>query len=284
MKIIYSLIYYCVMMKKRKSKGKIRRLPIIFGGIGIILMILSAYLFFCGPTRTTTFQNSQDVWDPAEPKGVFFFEFSSQGLIVANKPVHVKIVFFITQGLNISDLLPLTVVLPDAYAYPLKPDPQGVTYVAGEIEIKPAIGEGPASGESDVTFPQSGKFGYILFSKGEPVYVTVFDPYFYPVVEVEPASVWIFAHAIDSFLVISLLECGLFLEIIVFRPYIEVIGGKKRLPHRSLIGIYVILTILFSFVVYFAGTTFFGMSDGQAFSLVVPSGVVLFVGLLRYSR
>lgn len=274
------------MMTKRKSKGKLRHLPIIFGGIGIVLMILSAYLFFYSPTRTTTFQNSQDVWDPAEPKGMFFFNFSSQGLIVANKPVHVKIVFFITQGLNINDLLPLSVVLPDAYAYPLEPDPQGVTYVAGEVEITPAIDEGPASGESDVIFPQSGKFGYILFSKEEPVYVTTFDPYFYPVVEVEPASVWVFAHAIDSVIVISLLECGLFLEIIVLRSYIEVIGGKKkkRLPRRSLVGIYVTLTIFFSFVIYLAGTTFFGMSDGQAFALVVPSGVVLFVGLLRYSR
>jgi len=274
------------MVRKQKSKDRIRCLSVVFAGIGIVLMVSSAYLFFYSPTRTTTFQNSQDVWDPAEPKGMLFFNFSSQGAIAANKPVHVKVVFFITQGLNINDLLPLSVVLPDAYVYPLELDPQGVTYVAGEVEIRPAIGEGPASGESNVIFPRSGKFGYILFSKEKPVYVTTFDPYFYPVVEVEPASVWIFAHAIDSILVISLLECGLFLEIIVFRPYIEVISGKKkkRLPHRSLIGIYVILTILFSFVVYLAGTTFFGMSDSQAFALVVPIGVALFVGLLRYSR
>lgn len=273
-----------MIMSKQKSKRAIRHLPIIFAVIGIFLIILGAYLFFYSPTRKLTFQNSQDVWDPAEPKGAFFFNFSSEGPIAANKPVHVKIVFFITQGLNISDLLPLTVVLPDAYAYPKQLDPQGVTYVAGEIEIKPAVGEGPASGESDVIFPQSGKFGYILFSKGEPVHWTIFDPYFYPVVEVEPASVWILPQAIDRALVISLLEFGLFLEVLVFRPHIELLGGKKRLPRRSRIGIYVVLTILFSFLIYSAGTTFFGMSDSQAFTLVVPSSVVLFVGLLRYSR
>jgi len=272
------------MMKNLKSKGKIRLLPIIFVAMGILLIVLSAYIFFYSPTRAMTFQTSQDVWNGAEPKGMFFFNFSSAGLIAANKPVHVKTVFFITQGLNINDLLPLTVVLPDAYAYPLKPDPQGVTYGAGEIEIKPAIDNAPASGEADVIFPQSGKFGYILFSKGNPVYVTVFDPYFYAIVEVAPSSVWIFAHSIDSALVISLLECGMFLEIIVFRPYLELIGGKKRLPRRSKTGIYVILSIFFSFIVFFAGTTFFGMQDSQAFALVVTAGVALFVGLLRYGK
>lgn len=259
-----------------------QRLPTLFAAIGIVLIVLSGYLFLYRPSRATNFQNSQDVWDPANPKGMFFFNFSCEGLIAANKPVHVKAVFYITQGLNISDLFPLKIVLPDAYSYPLKADPLGVTYEAGEIEIKPVVGDGPASGESDVLFPQSGKFGYILFSKEQPVWITALEPMFYPIVEVEYASAGIFQHAIDSILSISLLELGLFLEIIVFRRKIELIGDKRRRPRVSRTGIYVVVTILFSFVIYFSGTALFGMSDNQSYILAVTAGVALFVGLIKY--
>ena len=120
-------------------------LSAIFALLGILLIALAGYLFFYRPSQAIVFQNSQDIWDPDEPQGAFFFNFSSQGFIAANKPVHVKVTFFITQGLNITDMLPLRIVLPDACAYPLKSDPQGVTYNAGEIEIKPASVSGPAS-------------------------------------------------------------------------------------------------------------------------------------------
>ncbi|MFB0503584.1 MAG: hypothetical protein ACETWE_07100 [Candidatus Bathyarchaeia archaeon] len=265
-------------------KGRTRHLPIAFSIIGIVMVISAGYVFFSSPISKTATQSVQDVWitEPdAEPKAALFFDFSSRGVIAANEPVHVKIAFFITRGLDISDFLPLTVVLPDAYAYPLEPDPQGVTYSAGEIEIQQAIGEGLARGESYVVFPQSGKFGYILFSKGKPVYVTTFEPYFRPVVEVEPASVWILMHTTYNALAISLMECGVFLEIIVFRRYLELIGGRKRLPPHSRIGSYAILTILSSFIIYFAASTFPEISDGEAFIFAVGTGVVLFVGLLK---
>lgn len=265
-----------------KIGKKMQRLSTIFAIIGIALILLSGYLFSYRPSGTTNFQNSQDVWDPFDPMGVFFFNFSSQGLIAANKPVHVKVVFYITQGLNISDLLPLKIILPDAYLYPLKPDPLNTTYEAGIIEINPAVSEGPASGESNVLFPQSGKFGYILFSKEQPVWINVFEPSFYPIVEIESAFAGTFQHAIDSVLTISLLEFGTFIEIVVFRRKIELIGDKRRRPRISRTGAYVAVSILFSFVVYFSGTVLIGMSDSESFGLAVGVGVALFVGLIRY--
>jgi hypothetical protein len=259
-----------------------KRLSAIFALLGILLMTSAGYLFFYRPSHAMVFQNSQDVWDPADPKGAFFFNFSSQGFIAADKPVHVKVTFFITQVLNITDLLPLRIVLPDAYAYPLKSDPQGVTYSAGEIEIKPASVSGPATGESDVIFPQSGKFGYIVFSKDKPVWITALEPYFYSVVEVAPAYIWTLAYALDSFLTICLLESGIFLEIIIFRRHIELVAGRRRPKPISRTGIYLISSVLFSFLIYFLGVSMFNMTESQAFVLAVPVGVTLFVGLIRY--
>ena len=210
-----------------------------FGSFGIFLMFMAGYIFFFRPSHVTIFQNSMDVWDPANPKGAFFFNFSSQGAIAAGRPVHVKVTFFITQGLNISDMLPLSIILPDSYAYPLKPDPQGVTYSAGDVEIKPVI-NGPATGEIDVIFPQSGKFGYIIFSKSTPVWVTSMEPFFYSIVEVEPANVGIFLASFESFLAVSLLELGIFLEVMVFRRHIELIAGRKRPVSKTRVGIYLL--------------------------------------------
>jgi len=264
------------------GKRKMRYLSAIFALLGILLITLAGYVFFYRPSHVIVFQNSQDVWDPADPKGVFFFNFSSQGFITANKPVHVRVTFFITQGLNITDMLPLWLVLPDAYAYPLKTDPQGVTYNAGEIEINPASVSGPATGESDVIFPQSGKFGYIVFSKDKPVWITALEPYFYSVVEVAPEYIWTLSYALDSFLTICLLESGIFLEMIIFRRHIELIVGRRRPKPLSRTGIYLVSSVLFSFLIYFLGVSLFNMIESQAFVLAVSVGVSLFVGLIKY--
>jgi len=109
----------------------------------------------------------QDAWiaeDPSKPPiGVLEFVFASKAGFFAGIPIHVKVRLWFTVGENYSDL---AICFPDAYAYPRNQTP-GKPPSAGWVPINKKDG---FIGEGDIEFTQSGSFGYIVYSKGWPVY------------------------------------------------------------------------------------------------------------------
>lgn len=128
-------------------------------------LVICGALFFLGFFIPKGEQIKQDVWDIGEgdPEGYLVFYFTSSGGFFANYPIHVKIQVWITAGKNYSDIV---VVFPDAYVYPRNQTP-GNPPAAAEIPISE---DGDRIGEGYMEFTSSGSFGYIIFSRGQPVY------------------------------------------------------------------------------------------------------------------
>jgi len=255
------------------------KLPILFAFLGLALVGLGIYIYAYGFTHGVTFVHSQDVWDPADPKGVFFFSFSSAGVIAANKPVHIKVTFYYSTGLNITDLTPLSIVFPDAFAYPLQSDPQKITYSAATVNL--TRDTGPFEGETDAVFQQSGKFGYIVFSKDKPVWADIFEPSFVPIVEIQPAYVGQLEEITNHVLSISSIDFGLCIEVIVFRRHLELVSGRRRPAKKKRIVIYAFVSVVVSTLVFSLGVLFFGRSGIEVFVASVTSGSVVFGALAQ---
>lgn len=255
------------------------KLPVFFAFLGLALIILGAYIYVHGLSHGMTFFNSEDVWNPADPKGVFFFNFSSSGIITANKPLHVKVIFYYSTGLNIADLTPLSIVFPDAFAYPLQVSPQNTTYSAASVNL--TRDTGPFVGETDLIFQQSGKFGYIVFSKGEPVWIDIFGPGFVPIVEIQPAYVGQLEEIAGYVLSIFSIEFGVFIEILVFRRHLELVAGRKRPTKKARIVIYAVVSVVVSTLVYSLGILIFGRPEVNIFIAAVTVGSVVFGALAQ---
>lgn len=255
------------------------RFPIPFALLGLVLVGLGIYVYAYGFGHGTTFLNSQDVWDPADPKGVFFFNFSSSGIIAANKPVHIKVTFYYSAGLNITDLIPLSIVFPDAFAYPLQSSPQNTTYSAASLNLTRDVG--PFVGETDAVFQQSGKFGYIVFSKDKPVWADIFEPSFVPIIEIQPAYVGQLGEITDHILSISSIDFGVCIEILVFRRRLELVAGRRRPAKKKRIVIYAIVGVVVSTLVYSLGVLVFDRSGIEVFLAAVGAGSVVFGALAQ---
>ena len=255
------------------------KVPIFFAFLGLILIVLGIYIYVYGLSYGMTFFNSQDVWDPADPKGVFFFNFSCPGAIAANKPLHVKVTFYYSAGLNITDLIPLSIVFPDAFAYPLQASPQNTTYSAATLNL--TRDTGPFVGETDAVFQQSGKFGYIVFSKGEPVWADIFEPGFVPIVEIQPAYVGQLEEITDRVLSIFSIDFGVCIEILVFRRHLELVAGKKRPAKKARIVIYAVVGVVVSTMVYSLGVLVFGRPGVELFIAAITVGSVVFGALAQ---
>ena len=255
------------------------KVPILFAFLGLALIGLGIYVYVYGLSQGMTFLNSQDVWDPAGPKGVFFFNFSSSGVIAANKPVHIKVTFYYSAGLNITDLIPLCIVFPDAFAYPLQSSPQNTTYSAASLNL--TRDTGPFVGETDAVFQQSGKFGYIVYSKDKPVWADIFEPGFVPIVEIQPAYVGQLGEIADHVLSISSIDFGVCIEIFVFRRHLELVAGKKRPAKKARIVIYAVVGVTVSTLVYSLGALVFGRSGIEVFLAAVIAGSGVFGALAQ---
>jgi hypothetical protein len=253
------------------------KVPMLFALLGLALMGFGIYIYVYGLSQSTSFINSQDVWDPADPKGVFFFNFSSPGAIAANKPVHIKVTFYFSEGVNITDMMPLGIVFPDAFAYPLQASPQNTTYSAASVNLTSETG--PLVGETDAVFQQSGKFGYIVFSKEKPVWLDIFEPSFVAIVEIQPAYVGQLAEIADRVLSISSMDFGICIEIFVFRRHLELVAGKKRPAKKARIVIYAIIGVAVSTLVYSVSALVFGKSGIEIFLASVVAGSAIFGAL-----
>lgn len=255
------------------------KVPVLFALLGLVLVGLGIYIYAYGFGHGMTFLNSQDIWDPADPKGVFFFNFSSSGVIAANKPVHIKVTFYYSTGLDITNLIPLSIVFPDAFAYPLQSSPQNTTYSAASLNL--TRDTGPFVGETDAVFQQSGKFGYIVFSKDTPVWADIFEPGFVPIVEIQPAYVGQLEEIANQVLSISSIDFGLCIEIIVFRRHLELVAGKKRPAKKKRIVIYAVVGVVASTLVYSLGVLVFGRSGIEVFIAAVGAGSAVFGALAQ---
>lgn len=255
------------------------KVPVLFAFLGLSLIVLGVYIYVYGLSHGMTFFNSQDVWDPADPKGMFFFNFSCSGVIAANKPIHIKVTFYYSAGLNITDLIPLSIVFPDAFAYPLQASPQNTSYSAASVNL--TRNTGPFVGETDAVFQQSGKFGYIVFSKDKPVWVDIFEPGFVPIVEIQPAYVGQLEEIADHVLSISSIDFGVCIEILVFRRHLELVAGKKRPAKKARIVIYAVVGVVVSTLVYSFGVLVFGRLGVEVFIAAVTAGSVVFGALAQ---
>jgi len=264
-------------MKKRNGFTKIGIV------IGVVLILVSIFWFYNSPADQKMIQNTQDPWVvniEDEPVGIFFFTFSSKGSITANRPIEVEIKFYYSNDLDINDFIPLYLVIPASFQYPLEPDPIGTTYSAGSVTLKQENDTGPFKGKAKIIFHQSGKFGYIVFSKGSPVYVRSLGDFSFSAVEVVPYSDWIVMYTINKGVSISLLLISLVIEFVVIFPLLGY-DDKLKLPTKSKIVYTLVITIVFAISVYLVGVTYFNLNDTQGFTLVVGISVTLFIGLLK---
>lgn len=116
-----------------------------------------------------------DVWVEnvnEDPLAVLTFTFTSVDAFTTNYPIHVRVHMLITRGRE-KELLPVSIVFPDAFKYPREIKSPSGTPTAAQVDIKTSP---PYEGETDMEFTQPGSFGYIIFSKGKPRYYAATRP------------------------------------------------------------------------------------------------------------
>lgn len=144
---------------------------LIICSISIILFVIGA-LYWRGLFVPRAQSIKQDPWlsdDPKEPpRAILIFDFSSKGAFTANYPIHVRVRMMVSEGTNVTDIMPIDIIFPDTYVYPRIIEKLGAPPTAGIVKLN-STHEGLV-GEADIEFTSKGAFGYIIFSKGNPVY------------------------------------------------------------------------------------------------------------------
>lgn len=147
-----------------------RIISLILCSISIILFVIGI-LYWRGWFTPPVHSIKQDAWlsDPKEPpKATLIFDFSSKGAFTANYPIHVKVRMMVSKGINVTDIMPIDIIFPDTYAHPIIIEKPGAPPTAGIVKLN-STPEGLV-GEADIEFTSKGAFGYVIFSKGNPVY------------------------------------------------------------------------------------------------------------------
>jgi len=176
----------------RVSRGKASKqrvkmaIPLTICSISIILLVIGI-LYWIGLFTPNVQSIKQDPWlsDNLDesPKAILIFDFSSKGAFTANYPIHIKVRMMISEGVNVTDIMPIDIIFPDAYAYPRTIEKPGFPPTAGIVKLN-STQEGLA-GEADIEFTSKGTFGYIIFSRDSPVYYAADIP----LIEIAPYEV-----------------------------------------------------------------------------------------------
>ena len=154
-------------MRPRQRRRTLRDISVVVGVFFVIVALYTMQGGFLGSAQ----QIIQDVWveNPADPpKAYYQFTFVSVGAFTANYPIEVSIKLWITKGL-VDQLTPLAFVFPDALSYPQAPSPTHPAE-APTIHVAFSSADGAYVGKGTMEFTAPGQFGYIIFSKGLPVF------------------------------------------------------------------------------------------------------------------
>lgn len=197
-------------------------------GLVLSAILISIGVIFIGGLFTPDVQSiKQDAW-PAEkledsPIAVVVFSFTSRGAFTANHPIHIKVDMFISEGINITNLLPLEIIFPDSFAYPRNITELGFPPNAGSVKISQKNMGG--FGEGDVEFTSGGSFGYIIYSKGVPVFYAANIP----VIEVAPYEIRLQLETNERNIGMGLMAVG----VTLFVGFLSQTPKKKRKSRRT---------------------------------------------------
>jgi hypothetical protein len=162
-----------IMPKGKSRKTSTRSIWLAVAVLVVMLgFVLAGILYLIGTFTPFALSIKQDAWpsdDPREPpKALLIFNFSSKAAFTANYPIHVKVRMMVSNSVNVTDMVPIDVVFPDAYAYPMVIEKPGAPPTAGIVRL--ASTTESLDGEADMEFMSAGTFGYIVFSKNLPAY------------------------------------------------------------------------------------------------------------------
>lgn len=165
-------------MRRRRGKRFLKIVILLTLGLISLIFFVTGILYYEGFFIPQVHSIKQEVWlssDPKEPPiAILVFEFSSKGSFTANYPIHVKVKMMISSGINLTDIMPVTIVFPDAYMYPRVIEKPGMPPTAGIVSL--SLTQEGITGEADIEFTSRGIFGYIIFSKDSPAYYAANSP------------------------------------------------------------------------------------------------------------